>query len=136
METNFRITKELVERVLPRENTAYGLGTRIMDTGEFTLIGHGGSNTNFRSEMWLIDYKDWGFVLLTNKNHALEENYLMNVSIDIGSIIAGNDPTPVQKSTPTGRWIFLAIVVALIRRPRPYAKAGSPVSLPRLSKKV
>ena len=94
--------------------TAYGLGARIIDTGEYTLTGHGGANGNFRSEMWLVDSTGWGFVLLTNINHALEEGYLMNISAGIASIIAGNDPAPVQKNTPTGRWVFLAIVITLI----------------------
>lgn len=101
-------------RIKTSENTAYGLGTRIINTNNFTLMGHGGSNANFRSEMWLLEDTGWGFVLLTNKNHALEESYLTNISFDIASIITGNDPTPVQKSFPTGRWIFLSMVILLI----------------------
>lgn len=105
----------LQPQIKTSQSTAYGLGTRFFSTDAFTLIGHSGSNANFRSEMWLIKDTDWGFVLLTNKNHALEESYLTQLSFDIAGILVGNNTNaPIEKSSPKGRWIFLGIVITLI----------------------
>ncbi|EFU39571.1 putative penicillin-binding protein [Paenibacillus vortex V453] len=101
-----------------RTDRAYGLGWRISETdqGE-AMLWHSGSTPEARAEIFFIPDRGMGAVILSNKDHILEEARLIQVSKDLRSIIDGQDPKPLSVGTHpliwllAGIWIILMIIV-------------------------
>ncbi|MBT2762270.1 serine hydrolase domain-containing protein [Paenibacillus sp. ISL-20] len=107
-----------------RPDRAYGFGWRISETdqGE-TLVWHSGSTPEARAEIFFIPDRGLGAVILTNKNHILEEARLSQVSKDLRGILDGQDPKPPSAGVHPMIWglagtlfILLAILIWLLLR--------------------
>lgn len=107
-----------------RPDRAYGFGWRISETdqGE-TLVWHSGSTPEARAEIFFIPDRGVGAVILTNKNHVLEEARLSQVSKDLRGILDGQDPKPPSAGVHPMIWglagtlfILLAILIWLLLR--------------------
>ncbi|MGG4090746.1 serine hydrolase domain-containing protein [Paenibacillus lautus] len=107
-----------------RPDRAYGFGWRIGETdqGE-TLVWHSGSTPEARAEIFFIPDRGVGAVILTNKNHILEEARLSQVSKDLRGILDGQDPKPPSAGVHPMIWglagtlfILLAILIWLLLR--------------------
>ncbi|WP_339266851.1 serine hydrolase domain-containing protein [Paenibacillus sp. FSL K6-1330] len=107
-----------------RPDRAYGFGWRISETdqGE-TLVWHSGSTPEARAEIFFIPDRGVGAVILTNKNHILEEARLSQVSKDLRGILDGQDPKPPSAGVHPMIWglagtlfILLAILIWLLLR--------------------
>ncbi|MEC0308620.1 serine hydrolase [Paenibacillus lautus] len=107
-----------------RPDRAYGFGWRISETdqGE-TLIWHSGSTPEARAEIFFIPERGVGAVILTNKDHILEEARLFQVSKDLRGILDGQDTKPPSAGVHPVIWglagtliILLAILIWLLLR--------------------
>lgn len=107
-----------------RPDRAYGFGWRISETdqGE-TLVWHSGSTPEARAEIFFIPDRGVGAVILTNKDHILEEARLSQVSKDLRGILDGQDPKPPSAGVHPVIWglagtliILLAILLWLLLR--------------------
>jgi CubicO group peptidase (beta-lactamase class C family) len=121
-----RENKELLlsPLVQHRPDRAYGFGWRISETdqGE-TLVWHSGSTPEARAEIFFIPDRGVGAVILTNKDHILEEARLSQVSKDLRGILDGQDPKPPSAGVHPMIWglagtliILLAILIWLLLR--------------------
>lgn len=107
-----------------RPDRAYGFGWRISETerGE-RLVWHSGSTPEARAEIFFIPERGVGAVILTNKDHILEEARLIQVSKDLRGILDGQDPKPPSAGIHPVIWglagtliILLAIVIWMLLR--------------------
>ncbi|MCM3490687.1 serine hydrolase [Alkalihalophilus marmarensis] len=79
------------------EDRYYGLGIRVSNPDTYEeMIWHSGSTPNSRSELFFLPDTGWGGVILTNKNHFLEEASLLNLRNGIIRILNGEQPEPVN----------------------------------------
>ncbi|MBM7702147.1 serine hydrolase domain-containing protein [Metabacillus iocasae] len=84
-----------------RQDRHYGLGWMLTDWGENTeMIWHAGSTPDSRSEIFYYPSSRLGGVILTNKNHILEEATLTQFRDGILSIINGEKTKNVTKPFP------------------------------------
>ncbi|PED05529.1 serine hydrolase domain-containing protein [Bacillus pseudomycoides] len=96
------------------ENRFYGLGIRITNPdSEEKMIWHSGSTPDSHAEMFFIPKTGWGGVILTNKNHILEEEALSYLKQGIINIINGNEPVDIPSNTPIVQLITLGIICLL-----------------------
>lgn len=109
-----------------RSDRAYGFGWRISETdqGE-TMLWHSGSTPEARAEIFFIPDRDMGAVILTNKDHILEEARLIQASKDLRGILDRQDPKPPSVGTHPVIWglagtllILLAIAFWMLLRIR------------------
>ncbi|MEH7225403.1 serine hydrolase domain-containing protein [Bacillus sp. JJ1566] len=92
------------------ETRYYGFGWRITDPGsDNEMIWHSGSTPDFRTDIFFYPERKWGSVILTNKEHILEEAALIHFRNGIISIMNGEEPAHVEASNPT-----IQIVISLI----------------------
>lgn len=107
-----------------RPDRAYGFGWRISETeqGE-RLVWHSGSTPEARAEIFFIPEQGVGAVILTNKDHILEEARLIQVSKDLRGILDGQDPKPPSAGIHPVIWglavtliILLAIMIWMLLR--------------------
>ncbi|WP_214483974.1 serine hydrolase domain-containing protein [Bacillus sp. SM2101] len=105
----------LTPHVQTGDNRFYGLGVRISNPySEDKIVWHSGSTPDSHSEVFYLPDSKWGGVILTNKNHALEEVALVNLKQGMINILHGDDPVEISKFTPILQLIILGIVVLLI----------------------
>lgn len=96
------------------ENRYYGLGIRISNpNSKEEIIWHSGSTSDSHAEVFFIPETDWGGVILTNKNHILEEEALIHLKQGIINILTGKEPINVPKSPPTIQLIMIGILSLL-----------------------
>ncbi|WP_307256919.1 serine hydrolase domain-containing protein [Oikeobacillus pervagus] len=93
------------------ENRYYGLGLRItnLDLGG-KMIWHSGSTPDSRAELFAIPETGWGGVILTNKNHILEEAALIHLRNGIIDILNGEKPADIPKSPPYTQIVVMGII--------------------------
>ncbi|EWG12762.1 serine hydrolase domain-containing protein [Cytobacillus firmus] len=97
------------------EDRYYGLGIRISgpDTPK-EMIWHSGSTPDSHAEVFYIPETGWGGVILTNKNHILEEDGLYYLKDHIISLLNGEEPEKVPNHSLTIQYITLGCVLLLL----------------------
>ncbi|MGE8203352.1 serine hydrolase domain-containing protein [Heyndrickxia sp. NPDC080065] len=97
-----------------KENRHYGFGWIItnLDSKE-KMIWHSGSTPDSRSEIFFLPKTGWGGIILTNKNHALEEEALSYLRDGIIRILNGEKPDDIPKSSFTNQLIALVVLCLL-----------------------
>ncbi|WP_449536529.1 serine hydrolase domain-containing protein [Ferdinandcohnia sp. Marseille-Q9671] len=96
------------------ETRYYGFGWRITEPGsENEMIWHSGSTPDSRTDIFFYPKKEWGAVILTNKEHILEEAALLHFRNGLISIMNGEEPTVVEGHMPTIQ-IFLSILLLIL----------------------
>ncbi|MEH6989686.1 serine hydrolase domain-containing protein [Cytobacillus firmus] len=97
------------------EDRYYGLGIRISgpDTPK-EIIWHSGSTPDSHAEIFYIPGTSWGGVILTNKNHILEEDGLYYLKEHIISLLNGDEPEQVPNHSLTIQYILLGCVLLLV----------------------
>ena len=77
----------------------YGFGLRTTNINESeTMIWHSGSTPDARAELFTLNESGWSGVILTNKNHVLEETALSVLKKGIISILNGEEPVDIPKT--------------------------------------
>ncbi|PDZ09808.1 penicillin-binding protein [Bacillus pseudomycoides] len=96
------------------ETRYYGLGVRITNPdSEEKMIWHSGSTPDSHAEMFFIPKTGWGGVILTNKNHILEEEALSYLKQGIINVINGNEPVDIPSNTPIVQLVTLGTICLL-----------------------
>ncbi|MEN1936366.1 serine hydrolase domain-containing protein [Paenibacillus sp. 102] len=96
------------------ETRYYGLGVRITNPdSEKKMIWHSGSTPDSHAEMFFIPETGWGGVILTNKNHILEEEALSYLKQGIINIINGEKPVDIPSNTPIVQLVTLGTICLL-----------------------
>ncbi|RFB14790.1 class A beta-lactamase-related serine hydrolase [Bacillus sp. HNG] len=94
------------------ETRYYGFGWRITDPGsDNEMIWHSGSTPDSRTDIFFYPESKWGAVILTNKEHILEEAALIHFRNGIISIMNGEEPMDVVAYKPT---VQIAITLLLL----------------------
>ncbi len=92
----------------------YGLGVRITNpNSEKKMIWHSGSTPDSHAEMFFIPETGWGGVILTNKNHILEEEALIYLKQGIIDILNGDEPVDIPSSTPIVQIVTIGVICLL-----------------------
>ncbi|MEY8347926.1 serine hydrolase domain-containing protein [Bacillus cereus] len=101
-------------QVQTNENRFYSLGLRITNpNSEEKMIWHSGSTPDSHAEMFFIPKTEWGGVILTNKNHILEEEALSYLKQGIINIINREDPVDIPPNTPIVQLVTTGIICFL-----------------------
>ncbi|PAF36300.1 hypothetical protein CHH58_12890 [Terribacillus saccharophilus] len=108
-----RYTERLYERK-SEDYYGYGLRHTKLDSGK-DIVWHSGSTPDAHAELFYIPEEDWGAVILTNKNHILEESSLPLLKQGIIDIMHGNEPEKIPSYFPTSQLILGLIVTGLFR---------------------
>ncbi|MDR4889801.1 serine hydrolase domain-containing protein [Fredinandcohnia sp. QZ13] len=94
------------------ETRYYGFGWRITAPGsDNEMIWHSGSTPDSRTDIFFYPKSKWGAVILTNKEHILEESALIHFRNGIISIMNGEEPMDVDAYKPT---VQIAITLLLL----------------------
>ncbi|WP_246234496.1 serine hydrolase domain-containing protein [Bacillus aquiflavi] len=97
-----------------KEEQYYGFGLRITDSvSQGKIIWHSGSTPDSHTEFFFLPETGWGGVILTNKNHILEEEALPNLKNGIIAILNGEKPADVQSIFPTVQLVLCGILCLL-----------------------
>ncbi|WP_433947821.1 serine hydrolase [Bacillus tropicus] len=92
----------------------YGFGVRTTNINESeTMIWHSGSMPDARAELFNLNESGWGGVILTNKNHVLEETALSVLKKGIISILNGEEPVDIPKNIPLIQIVLLIVTLIL-----------------------
>jgi len=93
---------------------SYGFGLRTTNINENEMmIWHSGSTPDARAEIFILNKSGWGGVILTNKNHVLEEPALSVLKNGIISILNGEEPVDIPKNIPLTQIILLIVTLIL-----------------------
>ncbi|MDQ7237838.1 serine hydrolase domain-containing protein [Bacillus pacificus] len=93
---------------------SYGFGLRTTNINESeTMIWHSGSTPDARAEIFILNKSGWSGVILTNKNHVLEETALSVLKKGIISILNGEEPVDIPKNIPLTQIILLIVTLIL-----------------------
>lgn len=93
---------------------SYGFGLRTTNINENEMmIWHSGSTSDARAEIFILNKSGWGGVILTNKNHVLEEPALSVLKNGIISILNGEEPVDIPKNIPLTQIILLIVTLIL-----------------------
>ena len=93
---------------------SYGFGLRTTNINESeTMIWHSGSTPDARAEIFTLNKSGWSGVILTNKNHVLEETALSELKKGIISILNGEEPVDIPKNIPLIQIVLLLITLIL-----------------------
>ncbi|GAB6435487.1 MULTISPECIES: serine hydrolase domain-containing protein [Bacillus] len=93
---------------------SYGFGLRTTNINESeTMIWHSGSTPDARAELFTLNKSGWGGVILTNKNHVLEETALSVLKNGVISILNGEEPVDIPKNIPLTQIILLIVTFIL-----------------------
>lgn len=97
------------------EDRYYGLGIRISnpDTPK-EMIWHSGSTPDSHAEVFYIPGTSWGGVILTNKNHILEEDGLYYLKEHIISLLTDDEPEKVPSHSLAIQYIMLGCILLLV----------------------
>lgn len=77
------------------------------------MIWHSGSTPDAHAEMFTFNNSGWGGVILTNKNHVLEEATLVVLKKGIISILNGEEPHEVPKNIPITQIVMSLVILTL-----------------------
>lgn len=113
------VKKELLDQsfsphVQTGETRYYGFGWRITDLGsDKEMIWHSGSTPDSRTDIFFYPKDSWGGVILTNKEHILEEAALIHFRNGIISIMNGEEPVKVDAYKPTVQILISVLLLIL-----------------------
>jgi len=113
------VKKELLDQsfsphVQTGETRYYGFGWRITDPGsDKEMIWHSGSTPDSRTDIFFYPKDNWGGVILTNKEHILEEAALIHFRNGIISIMNGEEPTNVDSYYPITQVVISLLLLIL-----------------------
>lgn len=94
---------------------SYGFGLRTTNINESeTMVWHSGSTPDARAEMFTLNKSGWAGVILTNKNHVLEETALTVLKKGIISILNGEKPGDIPKNIPFTQIVMSIVTLSLI----------------------
>jgi CubicO group peptidase (beta-lactamase class C family) len=97
------------------EEKQYGFGWRISQTDFMeTMIWHSGSTPDSRSELFYLPESGWGGVILTNKNHIMEEAALSHLTKGIISMLNGEAPVEPPGYVPYIQFVVSAVLGMLL----------------------
>ena len=77
------------------------------------MIWHSGSTPDARAEIFTLNKSGWSGVILTNKNHVLEETALSELKKGIISILNGEEPVDIPKNIPLIQIVLLLVTLIL-----------------------
>ncbi len=77
------------------------------------MFWHSGSTPDSHAEVFYLPESGWGGVILTNKNHILEESALPVLKQGIIQIINGQEPVEVPDHKPVVQWIVSGVIFLL-----------------------
>ncbi|WP_239587334.1 serine hydrolase domain-containing protein [Bacillus pakistanensis] len=97
-----------------KDNVYYGFGWRFSEPKKEDMIWHNGSTPDSRSEIFYLPDSGWSGVILTNKNHVLEEEYLSYLKFGIINILNGEEPEELPNHIPILRLITLGVAALLV----------------------
>ncbi|KON90152.1 penicillin-binding protein [Sporosarcina globispora] len=105
----------MTPQVQTGEDRYYGLGIRISnpDTPK-EIIWHSGSTPDSHAEVFYIPETGWGGVILTNKNHILEEDGLYYLKNNIINLLNGDEPEQVPDHSLAIQCLMLGCILLLI----------------------
>lgn len=78
------------------------------------MVWHSGSTPDARAEMFTLNKSGWAGVILTNKNHVLEETALTVLKKGIISILNGEKPGDIPKNIPFTQIVMSIVTLSLI----------------------
>ncbi|EJR62554.1 hypothetical protein IIO_02485 [Bacillus cereus VD115] len=99
-------------KINPEKSYGFGLRTTNLNDNE-TMIWHSGSTPDAHAEMFTLNNSGWGGVILTNKNHVLEEGALVVLKKGIISILNGEEPNEVPKNIPITQIVMSVVILIL-----------------------
>ncbi len=99
-------------KINPEKSYGFGLRTTNLNDNE-TMIWHSGSTPDAHAEMFTFNNSGWGGVILTNKNHVLEEATLVVLKKGIISILNGEEPHEVPKNIPITQIVMSLVILTL-----------------------
>jgi CubicO group peptidase (beta-lactamase class C family) len=74
----------------------YGMGWYIEELGQTKIVHHTGMIPDFYTYMALLPEQEKGVVMLVNANHFMNELTLTEVGAGVTSMLAGDQPAPIQ----------------------------------------
>ena len=99
-------------KINPEKSYGFGLRTTNINESE-KMIWHSGSTPDARAEIFTLNKSGWGGVILTNKNHVLEETALSVLKKGIISILNGEEPVDIPKNIPLTQIVLLIVTLIL-----------------------
>lgn len=116
--SNFLTEKNMNLYVSPlfqtAENRYYGFGLRITNPdSKDHMIWHSGSTPDSHAEVFFMPETGWGGVILTNKNHILEEEALPHLKQGIINILNGDEPVDIPPYTPIVQLVIIGMICLL-----------------------
>ncbi|TQR21271.1 serine hydrolase [Psychrobacillus vulpis] len=100
-------------QVWRKEDMYYGLGWRISTKKNDEFFFHGGETPDSRAELFINRQKNYGFILLTNKNNFSEVLHTFYIREGIKTILEDNRMPDIPKSNYQMQWITLIVTCAL-----------------------
>ncbi|PFQ42572.1 penicillin-binding protein [Bacillus cereus] len=102
---------------------SYGFGLRTTNINESEkMIWHSGSTPDARAEIFILNKSGWGGVILTNKNHVLEEPALSVLKNGIISILNGKEPIDPPRNIPFTQIVMSIVILVLFISPIMFVK--------------
>ena len=114
------LSRERLEQFLSpltqtRADRHYGYGWMFTDYKTANpMIWHSGSTPDSRTELFLLPDEGWSGVILTNRNHAMEEEDLAYLKEGIIQILRGEKPLQTQHTHSMIPFVLLGMVVIML----------------------
>ncbi|RAS75129.1 serine hydrolase domain-containing protein [Priestia endophytica] len=96
-----------------KEDMYYGLGWRISTEEKDAYFFHGGETPDSRAELLINPKKNYGFILLTNKNNFSEVLQTAYMREGIKTIIEGGKLPEIPEANHQMQWITLMVTILL-----------------------
>ncbi|MBE7121740.1 serine hydrolase domain-containing protein [Bacillus cereus] len=92
----------------------YGFGLRTTNiNGNEKMVWHSGSTPDSHAEIFILNETGWGGVILTNKNHILEETALPALKKGIINILNGEEPVDIPQNIPIVQLVMSIVIFTL-----------------------
>ncbi|PQZ53297.1 penicillin-binding protein [Bacillus sp. MYb209] len=92
----------------------YGFGLRTTNiNGNEKMVWHSGSTPDSHAEIFILNETGWGGVILTNKNHILEETALPALKKGIINILNGEEAVGIPKNIPIVQLVMSIVIFTL-----------------------
>ncbi|WP_078410996.1 serine hydrolase domain-containing protein [Priestia abyssalis] len=96
-----------------KDNMNYGLGWRISTEKNDEFFFHGGETPDSRAELFINLKKNYGFILLTNKNNFSEVMHTSYIRDGIKTIIEDKQMPAIPKENHQMQWMALIVTCTL-----------------------
>jgi CubicO group peptidase (beta-lactamase class C family) len=97
-----------------KEEFYYGLGWRISTAENDSYLFHGGETPDSRSELFIRPNKQYGFILLTNKNNVSDMMHTTYIKEGIRSIMEKSSVPEVISADYKLQWITLISILIVL----------------------